>query len=226
MTDSMQSTAYLKITSFINQFIKRVMKKNLLSLTLGELKLASYALFFLLSAFITSVAHADAVEVFMNEGETSFDISTPVIKSKGSGNPTLSVEFSGYDISSFANIDQNVLHVDLAIPVSPGKHLFQVLLFWPNGDIDQLANGSVTVRPSSASNTKWKVNTLFSPQYRLEEKNVDQGDQDSLTSTGSIEAQAMKTIDNWQIESNLLALYDSVNENDENFNEWLWRTSN
>ena len=219
MADHMLSNIHFEMMSFINQLSKRVTKRYIVSFTTRRLNKLPRAVIFFLSVFMATFVQADPIEVFMNEGDTSFELSIPATLPHGNGESTLSIEFAGYDISSFAQIKQNVLYVDLGVPVDPGKHTLQVLLFWSNGDIEQIASGNVVVRPSS-SNTTWKVNTLFSPQYRIDEKNVDQGDQDALTSTGSIDAQAIKTIDNWQLEANLLAMYDTVNENDENFNEW------
>lgn len=168
----------------------------LLAATLGGLSAASHA------------QTADARTL-------SWKLPDTALQSEGS----LAVELDGYDVSRFIMVSDNQLTINLETPLAPGEYQVVVLLFLANGEIETLLTDTVAV--AAGDSGQWQVNATLDTHYRVDAK--DKADFQSvphLGGSGGINASSQTISGDWQVDTAVQAMYDSVSENNPDDNEW------
>lgn len=157
-------------------------------------------------------AHAD------DDPRRYFSLTLPVEWPAGA---ELAVELDGYDITAFVQLNGRQLDVQMGTPLEQGAHQVSVLAFMTNGDIETLLDQPLLVGTSAGRHSSWQLSSAPDSSYRIAEK--DNGEFDpvpELAGQGAIALRGLEQIGQWQFDSELDALYDSVSENHEGDNEW------
>lgn len=145
----------------------------------------------------------------------SWDLPEAALRADG----RLAVELDGYDISPFTEISDNRLTIKLDTPLTPGSHQLAVVVFLANGDIETVMTETLDV--AASDQTEWQANATLDSHYRAAMK--DKSEYQAIPhagSTGGINASSRTTQGNWQVDSTVQAMYDSVSENNSDNDEW------
>lgn len=170
---------------------------------------------------LTSKVAAQSEPIELEAQESSFSLQLPV--STFQEGQSLAVEIDGYDVTTFARIQEASLILEMDTPFQEGVHYLTVLLFLPNGNIETLVERSLSVTRTREASTEWYANSSFTSNYRAKEK--DGGAYEGISSgssNGSLEAASTTNAGDWQLSTRLQSIYDSAEENQPaNHNRWL-----
>ncbi len=134
---------------------------------------------------------------------------------------TVAVELDGYDLSAYSQVVDGNLSIDLQSPLTPGDHQLVVLLFLPNGDIEQLLDQRVVVTQASGRVSEWQSNGSLSGQYRIDQKeNIDYQGVKHLSGNGGMTLRGTEQRGSWTLQTEIDAIYDSISENSFDNDEW------
>lgn len=171
--------------------------------------------YFLLAATLGGLSAAPLAAQAAPPQPLSWVLPDTALQAEGS----LAVELDGYDVSRFILISGNQLTISLDTPLSPGDHQVVVLLFRNNGEIETLLTDSVAVAAGDSS--QWQVNATLDTHYRVDAKDkADFKGVPHLGGTGGINATGQSVKGDWQVDTSIQAMYDSVSENNVDDDEW------
>lgn len=118
------------------------------------------------------------------------------------------VEMNGYDITALSRVADGRVEISLETPLAAGDHELSVLLFLPNGEIELIADKSLSITPSQSTS---EFNATLNTTYRLDQKLEDSfADTKEFTGNGSLSWKDSQTSGKWRLEGEVEALYDSV----------------
>lgn len=166
--------------------------------------------------FVFIVGHASAASSIDSENNiVVLSFSQDVATSSG----ILAFQFDGYDVTEVASGSDGRYILDFNVPISPGEHSVQVLLFSDDGEIYTLLDELVWLETEEPVSTSWYANVGLTQRYRLNDKNYPP-DVPVKETTGSIRYFGEKSKKGARIEASLDGVYDATSQNNPDLNEW------
>ncbi|MGD2118637.1 MAG: hypothetical protein PVG66_09770 [Chromatiales bacterium] len=132
---------------------------------------------------------------------------------------SLNVELGGYDVTHLSEIGDGKAVVRLDASLSPGQYTAVVLAFYQNGEIQTIAEQTVTI--GAAAGDQWQFNSTLETSYRTDQDN-DQDYSNVRRSHGNagLDGQYSHRQGQWTVSASGQALYDSNTEGSGVSNEW------
>lgn len=150
---------------------------------------------------------AQPVAAQTNPHETlTFEIGN--INQDPRGLSSLAVEFGGYDISLFSEVNSGVLYITLPAPIENGEYPLIIQAFYDNGDIDLLVEESLNIL--NPQQHQWGYSLSLDQSYRAHD-HPDAGfsQTDQANTNGAATLLGQYDSQNWQVNSQFETLYNS-----------------
>jgi hypothetical protein len=169
--------------------------------------------------FLSCAAFAQDNQAVLGPGNRALRVELPQEAFAQEG-AALSVDLDGYDVSQFSRLDGATLEVNLATPLSAGRHSLSILLFLPDGGIDVLLN--TTVDAPEIQGVQAALNTTLQTTYRADQR-PDKHFQgvDRTTNIGSVSFEGKSASGRWRLASGVDAIYDRYNDATPAGESWL-----